>query len=273
MRLKIINGLPRLTINVIKINNGIKIYREFVFPSKLIDFLKYLIFFCSSKLNLNFINSNFEAGVYLSHLRVTRPNDKVLAIGLGSGSILIAVVKLMDCGFYRCIEASENQIEIANKNIGINNININKYEILNAFAGTEVFGSYGESSKNNIDINTYDFDVLEMDCEGSELSILSSLTKRPRNIIVELHPRHFPQEYKDFDVFLNLMETKGYKYQFAYGHNGDYLDIEYARKYYNSTNVRGNNDSCSEERNQHFFGACPIVVTFIQDSISKLELT
>jgi hypothetical protein len=112
-----------------------------------------------------------------------------------------------------------------------------------------------------------------MDCEGSELSILSSLTKRPRNIIVELHPRHFPQKYKDFDVFINLMETKGYKYQFAYGHNGDYLDIEYARKYYNSTNVRGNNDSCSEERNLHFFGACPIVVTFIQDSISKLELT
>ena len=144
----------------------------------------------------------------------------------------------------------------------------NKYEILNAFAGTEVFGSYGESSKKNIDINNYDFDLLEMDCEGSELSILSSLTKRPRNIIVELHPTNFPQEYKDFDVFLNLMATKGYKYQFAYGHDGDYLDIEYARKYYNSTNVKGDN-SCIEDRSVHFFGACPIVVTFFYDSISN----
>jgi hypothetical protein len=143
------------------------------------------------------------------------------------------------------------------------------YEILNAFAGKEVFGSYGVSSNNNIDINNYDYDVLEMDCEGSELSILSSLTKRPRNIIVELHPRHFPQEYKDFDVFLNLMLTKGYNYQFVYGHNGDYFDIEYARKYYNSTNVQGNNDSCNEDRSVHFFGACPIVVTFIYDSITK----
>jgi hypothetical protein len=108
-----------------------------------------------------------------------------------------------------------------------------------------------------------------MDCEGSELSILSSLTKRPRNIIVELHPRHFSQEYKDFDVFLTLMETKGYKYQFAYGHNGDYLDIDYARYYYNSTNVLGHSDSCIEDRSVHFFGACPIVVTFFYDSISN----
>ena len=68
----------------------------------------------------------------------------------------------------------------------------------------------------------------------------------------------------DFDVFLNLMGTKGYKYQFAYGHNGDYLEIEYARKYYNSTKIQDNNDSCAEERNLHIFGACPIVVTFIK---------
>jgi hypothetical protein len=269
MKLKMLNGLPRLTINVIKINNGVKIFREFIFPSRPINFFKYLIFFWTSKFNKNFINSNFEAGVYLSHLRVTKPNDKVLAIGLGSGSTLIAVVKLMDRGFYRCIEASADQIEIANKNIGINNLNINKYEILNAFSGTEVFGSYGESSSNNIDINNYDYDVLEMDCEGSELSILSSLTMRPRNIIVELHPRHFPQEYKDFDAFLNLMVSIGYKYQFAYGHNGDYLEIEYARMYYNSTNFQGNNDSCIEDRSVHFFGACPIVVTFFYDSISN----
>jgi hypothetical protein len=272
MKFKMINGLPRLTVSGIVINNGVKIKREFVFPNRPITFLQEVILALRSSFNKHSINGNFEAGVYLSHLRVTRPNDKVLAVGLGSGSTLISVVKLMEHssgGFYRCIEASESQIEIAKENIGLNNLDSNKYKILNAFAGDEVFGSYGESSKNNIDINNFDFDVLEMDCEGSELSILSSLTKRPRNIIVELHPRHFPHEYKDFDVFLNLMETKGYKYQFAYGHNGDYLDIEYARKYYNSTNFRGNNESCIEDRSVHFFGACPIVVTFIYDSITK----
>jgi hypothetical protein len=200
---------------------------------------------------------------------VTKPNDKVLAIGLGTGSTLIPIVKLMESsgGFYRCIEASENQIMIANENIDLNNIDSSKFEIINAFAGKEVYSSNGESSKKNIDINNFEFDVLEMDCEGSELSILSSLTKRPRNIIVELHPRHFSEEYKDFDVFLALMERKGYKYQFAFGHNGDYLDIKWARKYYNSNQMLLETDRCIEDRNVHFFGACPIVVTFINNSI------
>lgn len=201
----------------------------------------------------------------MSHLRVTRPEDKILAVGLGSGSTLIPMVKMMEPtggGFYRCIEASASQIEIAKKNIQLNSINPSKYEILNAFAGSEVYGAYGESSEKNIDINNYDFDVLEMDCEGSELSILSTLSKRPRNIIVKLHPRHFDADYKNFDTFLTLMEEKGYRYQFAYGHNGDYLDIEDALKYYNSSNNQGENDSCIEDKNIHFFGSCPIVVTF-----------
>jgi hypothetical protein len=272
MKFKMINGLPRLTVSGNVINNGVKIKREFVFPSRPITFLQEVILALRSSFNKHSINGHFEAGVYLSHLRVTRPNDKVLAVGLGSGSTLIPVVKLLDHslgGFYRCIEASESRIEIAKENIDLNNIDSKMYEILNAFAGKEVFESYGESSNNNIDINNYDYDVLEMDCEGSELSILSSLSKRPRNIIVELHPRHFSQEYKDFDVFVALMETKGYKYQFAYGHNGDYLDIDYARNCYNSTNVLGHSDSCIEDRSVHFFGACPIVVTFIYDSITK----
>jgi hypothetical protein len=272
MRLKMKSGLPRLTIIGTVINNGVKIKMEFIFPTRPIMFLQDIVFIIRSKFNKHTINNNFEAGIYLSHLRVTEPNDKVLAVGLGFGYSLISVVKFIlnqsKIGFYRCIEASESQILIAKDNIALNDLDSKKYEILNGYAGTDVFKAYGESSKHNIDINTYDFDVLEMDCEGSELTILSSLTKKPRNIIVELHPEHFPKEYKDFDVFLDLMETKGYKYQFAYAHNGDYLDIEYARKYYNSNNVKG----CSHERNLHFFGACPIVVTFSKNTTSKLEL-
>lgn len=266
MKFKIENRFPRLFLTGTVVNNGVKVYREFSFPSRPIKFIEDIILILRSKFERHSINSNFEAGVYLSHLRVTKPNDRILAIGLGSGTTLIPMVKLMNNlqgGFYRCIEASESQINIAKKNIELNNIDISKFEIVNAFAGSEVYGSYGESSKKNIDINNYDFDVLEMDCEGSELSILQSLTKRPRNIIVELHPRHFDEEHKDFDNFLRLMEKKGYKYQFAYGHNGDYLDIQYARKYYNSTNTLREDHSCIEERNIHFFGACPIVVTFI----------
>jgi len=80
----------------IVINNGVKIKEEFVFPSRPITFLQDIIFALRSRFKKYSINGNFEAGVYLSHLRVTKPNDKVLAVGLGNGSTLIPVVKLMN---------------------------------------------------------------------------------------------------------------------------------------------------------------------------------
>ena len=171
MKIIIKNGLPRLVVLGTIINNGVKVYREFTLPRRPINLLEDLILILRSRFQRHNINSTFEAGVYLSHLRVTRPEDRILAVGVGSGSTLIPMVKLMEhsgSGFYRCIEASSSQIEIAKKNIELNSIDNSKFEIVNAFAGTEVYGAYGESSKNNIDVNNYDFDVLELDCEGSE---------------------------------------------------------------------------------------------------------
>lgn len=220
------------------------------------------------------MNNNDEAGVFVSHLRVTNPDYTVLAIGLGNGTTLIPIVKLMEAsskGFYRGIEASESQIIKAMENIKINNLNQNKFEIINAYAGNIVFNSYGTSSKEIIDINDFDFDVLEMDCEGSELSILQSLYKNPKYIIVELHPWLFDHHYRDFDNFLHYMMSKGYQYHFSYGQNGDYLDISYARKYYNFSSSR-TQSTCSENLELHYFGSCPIVVTFAYKS-GSIELS
>jgi SAM-dependent methyltransferase len=269
MKFTLRNKIPRLIFMGLVINNGVKIRREFIFPSRPINFLQDLIFIFRSKFNRHSINGNFEAGVYLSHLRVTKPNDKILAVGLGTGSTLISVVKLMDSGlgFYRCIEASETQIEIARKNVELNNIEYSRFEILNAVAG-EIKESWGSESLLNININDYDFDVLELDCEGSELSIIQSLEKTPRNIIVELHPGHFPDEYKEFDVFIDLMKIKNYEYMFAYGHSGDYLDIHSAKNYYNSTKTSGKLYDCDEDRVDHYFVVCPIVVTFIYNPLT-----
>jgi hypothetical protein len=265
MKIKIKNGLPRLVFLGTVINNGVKIYREFVLPSKLINSLEDLILIIRSKYEKHTINHNFEAGVFLSHLRVTNPDDRILAVGLGTGSTLIPMVKFMETtggGFYRSIEASESQIEIARKNIELNNIDCSRYEIINAYAGKDSYDIWGIGSNINLDINEYEFDVLEMDCEGSELSIIQSLKRTPRNIIVELHPGHFTSEYKDFDRFLQFMDGKGYVFQFAYGHSGDFLNINSARRYYNSTKTSGNLYDCKEDRTTHFFVVCPIVVTF-----------
>lgn len=273
MKLQIRNGFPVFVIKVLCINNGVKIYRELLLPSKPINFLQDIILLIRSLFNRHTINHNDEAGVYLSHLRTTRVDDKVLAVGLGSGSTLIPIVKIIDSnlGFYRCIEASKSQIEVAKKNINLNNIDGSKFEIINAFAGSEVYGVYGESSKKNVDVNDFQFDVLELDCEGSELSILFNLNKKPRNIIVELHPGLFIEDYKDyqdFDYFLKFMGSKGFEYQFAYGHNGDYLDIQYARLYFNSSSILAKRDYFVGNRELHFFNSVPIVVTFIYNQFN-----
>jgi hypothetical protein len=49
-------------------------------------------------------------------------------------------------------------------------------------------------------------DILEMDCEGSEISILERLTHTPSWIVVETHPNLGA----DTDVVLSLLEQIGH---------------------------------------------------------------
>ena len=112
MKLKIKNGFPRIVVLGTVINNGVKVHREFLFPSRPINLLEDFILILRSKFGRHITNSTYEAGVYLSHLRVTRPDDKILAVGLGIGSTLIPMVKMMEPsggGCYRCIEAYATQ--------------------------------------------------------------------------------------------------------------------------------------------------------------------
>lgn len=255
MKLKIINRIPRIFINTTLIHNGVKIERELYFPTRPLNFFSDVIFLLRSWFNIQNLNLYFEAGVFLSHLRVTKSSDRVLAIGIGTGSVMIPMVKLLNSGGgkYICLEASSSQIKIARKNLEINSIDEDNLEIINCFAGNQVYEVYGKSSEKHCNINDYDFDVLEMDCEGSEVSILKNLIKRPRNIIVELHPVHFTREYKDFETLIYFMDSIDYKYEFAYGHNGNLLEFNQAKKLYNNI---------QSFVHDYPIGSTPIVVTF-----------
>jgi len=144
----------------------------------------------------------------------------------------------------------------------LNDIDNSKFEIINAFAGDKVFESWDKSSTDMVNVNDYDFDVLEMDCEGSELSIIKSLKRHPKFIIIEVHPWHFENHYSEFDNFLSLMDEKGYAFYFAYGHDGDYLDFNFARKLYNLSNKDISLEYNANYKNKHFFMTVPIVLTF-----------
>lgn len=262
-----------MQFNVFVINNGIKIYREVFFPIKfskglIIELIKHILdpdVIHDSHHKRKTINLSFELGVLKSHLRITRQTDRILAIGLGIGTTLIPVVKeILDKsnGFYTCIESSQSQIERAKKNIEINKIDNNKYKIINAFAGDNSNNSYGQSVNEFVNINDFEFDVLELDCEGCELSTLQNLSKRPRAIIVELHPLNFDSNYNNFDTILNLMSIMGYKLEFCYGHNGDFIDNGKVELIYNSISKNGNYNLFTEEES-HFFTLLPLVCTFI----------
>jgi hypothetical protein len=61
-------------------------------------------------------------------------------------------------------------------------------------------------------------DVLEMDCEGSELGILEGMQIRPRVLIVELHPTRYDAPNA---TPVELIEEMGYEMVYWSTHNGE----------------------------------------------------
>ena len=267
IRIGIVNRIPRLIIPFKTINNYTIILREFYFPSRISTFLELVSLVWMSFKNHHIVNGTNEAGVWISHLRLTKSTDKILAVGIGYGTTLVPVVKLLDTGKYTCIEASQTQIEKALTNIKLNNLDNDKYEIIHGFAGNDKFGVYGESSNIQINIDEYEIDILELDCEGSEISILRSLSSKPRNIILELHQYYYPPEFKTLDSFLNFMCQKGYVIDFFVGHNGDFIDKTIANKLYSESHNKSL--KCNTDSNLAVFRLCPIVAAFKLDLSKK----
>lgn len=114
-----------------------------------------------------------------------------MAVGLGSGiSLIHNCAKPRSKKSFIGIDGSIKQIEIAKANAKLNNIDFSRFELIEGYAGnpTNVYGEYNQQSTEFIDINKLKFDVLELDCEGSEIEILHDLSIHPRHIIVEMHP-------------------------------------------------------------------------------------
>lgn len=202
-----------------KLNNKRRLFiYKFVSPFK-IDYYKYdWVYFPAkpkSYLKLavklyKLLNKKifFEThGIIECYRKIDDYNMRVLAVGLGSGGSLIYSLKNRIAKHYSVIEASDEQIFFARKNIDLNSIDHSKISIYHGFAGmpVNVFGEFDKSKARNYDVNNFDFDILELGCEGSEIEILQSLTLSPKYIIVELHPNN--REFS-FNEFLRNMEQR-----------------------------------------------------------------
>lgn len=215
---KIVNRIPRILFKYKSFTTNKQLtYRYLPIPARpktIINFLKSIIF-------ANKIIHTEELGILLSHDDIYKPDDIILAVGVGSGiSLIHNATKNRIVGSYIGIEASREQIERAFENANLNGIDSTMYELIEGFVGNpdNVYGKLTQHSSRFIDINQMNFSVLELDCEGSEVEIIRDLTVKPRNIIVELHPMY---RSIDIDEFLDSMRIKGYKLYKAYTVNGD----------------------------------------------------
>jgi hypothetical protein len=134
---------------------------------------------------------------------------------------------------YTVIEASKSQIDLAKKNIELNNINDQNFDIIDGLVGEgrNVYGTKKDMTTNLVDINEFKFDLLELDCEGSEVEILNNLSVRPKHIIVEMHPNLV---FINFDEFINMTFSMGYNLTSAFTVSGIKIDLKNVPFYFSN---------------------------------------
>jgi methyltransferase FkbM-like protein len=117
-----------------------------------------------------------------------RMGDRVIVVGGGSGvTSVVAALAAGPTGRVQCFEGSAEMIPLIEKTIARNRMQT-RISVHPAVVGPliEVYG--GAPNANQVEPNELpQCDVLELDCEGSELSIIKNLSYRPRVILVETH--------------------------------------------------------------------------------------
>jgi hypothetical protein len=117
--------------------------------------------------------------------------DRCVIIGGGIGvTSAIASDMVGESGRVLCFEGSLDEIDKIMITLKLNLAS--NVEVIHGTVGERVH-VYGESSRFGRFIDPSelpDCDILEMDCEGSELGILGKMTIRPRVVLVETHGHH-----------------------------------------------------------------------------------
>lgn len=233
MKLKVINKIPRVVFyyKSMRTNEQLE-WRKFLFPSRPSTILGFVRNFLTYDKRVY----KDKLGILLSHDDIYLEDDIILAVGVGSGiSLTHNCAKPRSNNSFIGIDGSQEQIEIAKANCKLNGVDSSKFELIEGYVGnpTHVYGEKNQQSLMMIDINKIKFDVLELDCEGSEIEILRDISVRPRHIIVEMHPMY---RYVNIEIFLEEMKSKGYKLMKIFTANGESinknkLDIYFRRDF------------------------------------------
>jgi hypothetical protein len=113
--------------------------------------------------------------------------DKVTIVGGGKGVTAMKAADLSGSENNIVVyEGSKSQVSQMKKNFSRNGFD--SIEIVNAIVGPgeNVWGETEGVQSVSVD-ELPECDLLELDCEGSEIQILENLDRKPRNILVESH--------------------------------------------------------------------------------------
>ena len=185
-------------------DNGVKIK-----PKRLLD--KYI----SNESN----QERKEGGIVKCHQKLTKKGDNVLVIGGGNGVTGVRSAKIV--GDEGKVIIYEGGAKSANKIREI--IHLNKVKkictVKHSVVGQkkDVYGGRTKNASYTSAKELPECDILEMDCEGSEIGIMKKMSIKPRAIISEMHP--WNTKY-DAEKFVKIFDEVGYDITHAYGHDG-----------------------------------------------------
>lgn len=237
MYIKKINKIYRVGFRYIREStSGVRTYSYMWFPSEIAQ-MKNQIYSYSAR----YIPTIEEQGILNLHDLIYNPEHKILAVGVGSGHSLIYNCLNQRINRFTAIEASSQSLELTKLNARLNGVDTNRFNIINGYVGfnDSVYGPRDQVSSMRINIHDYDFDLLELDCEGCEYEILLNLEAKPKFIIVETHPNII---YININELISTLNRKGFRLKIANTVNGINVNLDEVLRYFTSSNIKNMNE-------------------------------
>ncbi|WP_135824054.1 methyltransferase [Halorussus ruber] len=136
----------------------------------------------------NKLRQNYESGLISSIEQYVEKGDDIVVVGGGWGvTAAKAAERVGEEGTVTVYEGSADAITYAEETVELNGV-ADQVEIEHSIVGPakNIRGNHGDPDHAAVS-DLPPCDVLELDCEGSEIAILDDLTVRPRVIMVETH--------------------------------------------------------------------------------------
>jgi soluble P-type ATPase len=158
--------------------------------------------------------SSFEGALASVHREHTRPGDRVVVVGGGFGVTTVAAARAG--ASVTVYEASADRLAALRRTLRLNGVDAERVTLRQAVVGELAEAEAAEKGLNT-DVPTVapadlpDCDVLELDCEGAERTVLEGLSatdSRPRLVAVEVHPIKLGGSPGEV---LDLLDSMGYE--------------------------------------------------------------